>query len=277
MFSGGAIQNLRITKKLNATPFNNYFFANLKKLNPYKLVLFTGLVFLAGTVVDLYYEMSVKKVLLIIRQITWQSNFYAFLLAFLYLWNPKLLIFYSNYLFILVATLLFTSAVIFFFVLLPAFLNLEQLYQSLITPTAPLIFWNIWNHVVTPLTFLRLLIYRFSNKNKSSRWTISRKTAWFRYKIYWMIQLLGNIYFSIDPNQPSAYGAFSNWYWGKKANGVSNGDNSLSISYNFQLSFFAFFIVMAVTCFLFFFLWHLFAPKNEQYSYSHKLLNYRSF
>ncbi|AFN65385.1 hypothetical protein WEN_03010 [Mycoplasma wenyonii str. Massachusetts] len=268
MTSRKAIIQLQDLNKSKLYSLGIFLWKKFRSLNPYKVSVFTGIIFLTGTVIELYFAISVKRIFLIIRQITWQSNLYAFLLSLLCLVKPSLLSFHFNYLFIGVASLLFTSSIIFLFVLLPAFLNLNLIQQSESIPEGSLIFWNIWNHVATPLSFFNVLVHRLSKD--SHKWTITRQVAWFRYKLYWVIQLLGNIYFSFDPQQPSAYGAFSNWYWGKKVTlgGTEpNAQQSSIMLYNFPLSFFAFFIVMAVTCIFFFFLWHLFGPKTEKNSW----------
>ncbi|AGX89144.1 hypothetical protein [Mycoplasma parvum] len=133
-------------------------------------------------------------------------------------------------------------------------------YYSVKIPTSVNIFWNLWNHTVTPIAFINLLIYRFRREDSSLR--VNKYEVSKKFGIYWLLNIISNIFFSFDKTQLLPYGAVTNWNWTRLTEVLKSTENNSHLdvqfsAYNFQLSFFSFIIVGAVVALSFLVFWLL--------------------
>ncbi|WP_232500282.1 hypothetical protein [Mycoplasma suis] len=165
--------------------------------------------------------------------------------------------------------------------MLPVYLSSNLLYYSSISLPLPInVFWNFWNHSVTPVAFVNLLLVRF--RERSSCLRIDRKKALHGFGIFWLINILLNIYFSFDNYNTLPYGAVTNWNWKRpieKLKGLNGIAESQHIVYNFQLAFFSFVIVGITTIVSFLIFWVIadspFKERIQSYRLRNLLLNLR--
>ncbi|AFO51726.1 hypothetical protein MHLP_00730 [Candidatus Mycoplasma haematolamae str. Purdue] len=158
----------------------------------------------------------------------------------------------TNFLFVMCAALLTTAGLVFFFLLLPIYLNLDLFYYN--TPKFPVwlqSFWMCWHHFVTPLTFINLLAHRCREGKYSVGLSRREGLRWFGS--FWLVNCILNFYFCFFTKQKLPYGAVANWNWNNSSH-LLEGDQGKpvmpaiqQIVYNFQLSFFSFFLVGAAT------------------------------